>query len=236
MRYDVTLRHRTVISFPFALLSCALGWACSSPTSPVSSAASARPGSPPPPSPTVVRYRVSGVVTDDTGAPIAGVPLELDYPRGGNFASPPARCIPQAGCFISTSTNDRGEYAVSFEPGLGWVFNADGAGLIYSLRDGFEHDIQLLPRGAPDIQQPLRLRRVRTVSAGQPITVSIERDSALCSDLEDWWLLTNRCEVVTVLTGEAGTLTVEASAAQAAGDVAHVFFATSGRYTTTQRD
>jgi hypothetical protein len=64
--------------------------------------------------------------------------------------------------------------------------------------------------------------------------VSIEPESALCSDLEDWWMLTSRCENVQILVDKPGTLTIEARAANAEGISPVVFFATSGRYTTVQ--
>jgi hypothetical protein len=56
----------------------------------------------------------------------------------------------------------------------------------------------------------------------------------LCWDAEDWLLLTRRCEIVTVVVGETGTLTIEAHASDAGGVLPMLFFATSGRYTTTQ--
>lgn len=235
MTHAFTLRRAAVIS---ALLICVLGWACGSPTSPSSGpqstgVASTPPPPSPPPAPTFVRYNVSGVVTDESGAPLPGVSITVDYPPGGSFASPPGRCVQNMLCLISTSSNGRGEYELSFEPGPGIIFMADVAGLAYSYSDGFEQNLQVLPRGTTEIRQTLRLRQERRVNAGQSVAVAIERDSTMCTDLEDWWLLTYRCEILNVLVGETATLTVEARGVQG-GDSPRVFFATTGRYTTTQ--
>ena len=228
----VKLHGSTGTWWPVAVLIVALVSACDGPSTPT-------PTSPPPTppggsSPTVMRYHVSGSVTDETGSPIAATKLEIDYSRGGGLSSPPSSCSTAPFCVLQIHTNDGGFYEFVFEPGPGPVFGTNGAGLIYSLREGYEVNMQLLPRGAPEIVQNLRLRRVRTVSAGDSITVSIEPDSSLCSDLEDWFILTSRCENVEILAGQAGTLTVEARATEASGIVPIVFFATSGEYTRGQ--
>ena len=225
----VTFHGSTGTWWLVAVMIVALVSACNAPSTPTP------PASPPtPPSPTLLRYHVSGIVTDETGSPIAGARLQVNYSRGGEFSSPSSFCPMADSCLLQTVTNDGGYYEVVFEPGPGPVFRANGAGVISSWPAGYEGNIQLLPRGAPDIVQNLRLRRGRTVSAGQSITVSIESESSLCSDLEDWWLLTRRCESFEILAGKAGTLTVDARPTEAGGIVPVPFFATSGEYTSRQ--
>lgn len=184
----------------------------------------------------MTRYNVTGVVTDEIGSPLAGAVVEVDYIRGGDFSSPPATCPVINGCWIAMRTDGGGHYAFDFEPGTGFVHgpDSDAAGVICSLLDGYETNTQLLPRGTPAIVTNLRLRRMRTLNAGQSVTVTIESDSSLCSDLEDWWLLDKRCENIEVVAGTTGRLTVDARAADAGGTIPVVFFPTSGRYTTTQ--
>jgi hypothetical protein len=176
---------------------------------------------------------VSGVLTDETGSPVAGARVLVDYIRGGEFSDPPASCHSQ-GCFIAAVTDGGGHYDIAFEPGPGPIFLAEGAGVLYSVRDGYQTAIQLLPRGAPEIVQNLRLHRSRTVTAGQSFMVSIEPQSSSCSDLEDWYLLNNKCEEVDVLTAEAGRLTIEGRPVAAGGIIPVIFFATTGRYTSLQ--
>lgn len=240
MRNDVTaLRTTAGMCSPIAILVAALGCSRSSPNSPsppVQSEVSPPPPVPPPPAVSTL-YHVTGIVADETSSPIADARVEVDY-SGGRGPSDPASFCPGPGsfafCWLTTATNGTGSYEVAFEPGEGSVFGADGAGLIYSWRDGYDTDIQVLPRGGPEILKNLRLRRARTLHAGQSITVSIEPESALCSDLEDWWILTSRCENLQIVTDQAGTLTIEARARDAGGAVPIVFFATSGRYAGLQ--
>ena len=228
-------RDTASISLPVAVLIAALGWACNSPSSPSPSvpSESSPPPSPGPPSPTAIRYHVSGIVADETGSPIAGADVEVEYSRRGAFSSPPSVCS-EGFCWIHTVTNSAGYYDVVFEPAKAPMDGVSAAALINSWRDGYQTDIQLVPTGTPDIVENLRLRRLRTINAGQSITVSIEPESALCSDREDWSLLTSRCENVQILVDKPGTLTIEARAVDAGGIIPVIFFATSGQYTTGQ--
>ena len=182
----------------------------------------------------MTRYSVTGVVTDEIGSPVAGAGVEVNYSPGGDFSSPPAHCPLSNFCWIAMQTDGGGNYAFAFDSGHGLLYgpDSDGAGVIYSFADGYDPNIQLLPRGAPAIVANLRLRRVRPVNAGESVTLTIEPDSSLCSDLEDWWQLARRCENIQVVAGTTGRLTVDARAADAGGTIPFVSFATSGRYTT----
>ena len=96
----------------------------------------------------------------------------MDYRLGGESGSPQANCGGQD-CWLSTVTSGSGYYEVVFEsaPGPLWVAGEDvGAGLIFSWRDGYEGDIQVLPRGTAEIVQNLHLHPVRTVCAGESFT------------------------------------------------------------------
>jgi hypothetical protein len=171
-------------------------------------------------------------VTDQAGSPISGVGVEVDYPRAGGESSPPSHCPSVASfCWLTTLTNDRGDYAVEFEPGPwpGSSLWGGGIGYIYSFHEGYETNIQWVPTGTTTAVQNLRLRPVRRISAGGSIVISVEPDSSLCSDLEDWWVSNSRCEIVRI-EATAGTLVVEARAAEAGGVVPLVFWATTGNY------
>jgi hypothetical protein len=167
-------------------------------------------------------------VTDQAGSPISGAVVEVDYGRGGGESSPPSFCPPTfvPFCWLTTLTNDGGVYAVEFEAG---PWPGHGIGYAYSWHDGYETDIQWVPTGSTTAVQNFRLRPVRRISAGASTVVSVEPDSSLCSDLEDWWVLNSRCEVVRI-EATAGTLVVEARAVEAGGVVPLVFWATTGNY------
>ena len=79
------------------------------------------------------------------------------------------------------------------------------------------------------VVQNLRLRRVRTINAGASLTVSVEPDSALCTDFEDLFAFEYRAEVIRVVVDKPGTLVIEAQPMDA-GQAATFFFATTGNY------
>jgi len=211
-------------------MSVAVTAACgSTPTSPAPTPAPT-PAPSPAPAPTITRYHVTGRVTQENGSPLSGAGVEVDYREGGGgFSDPPARCH-SLGCWLFARTDPAGNYDVTFEPGPGPIFLGQGAGVIYGLMEGFATNTQLLPRGSAEIVQNLRLRPVRRIDVGQSIEVTVEPDSSLCSDLEDLYALSYRCEFVDVVAPTPGTLLVELRGS-VGGVVPTVFWTTSGNYT-----
>jgi hypothetical protein len=204
------------------ILMVALGLACGSASAPTSPAPSASPQ--PSPAPGFARYTVSGRVTDETGVSIAAATVEVQYPP------PPGRF----GAFVTTKTNDGGFYELAFDTDrpLNWVGLSNVAGVVNSFAAGYTPNSQLVPWGTPIFASNLRLHQARTIRAGESITVSIEADSSICSDQEDWFLSGNRCDSFTVLTDTAGTLSVEAR--EPGAIVPIIFSATSGWYARQQ--
>ena len=92
------------------------------------------------------------------------------------------------------------------------VGGSDGIwGLVYAGgNDEYELSTQLLPSGAAEIVKNVRLRRGRTINAGQSITVPIEPDSSLAWDDEDWLDRNRVWEKLHVRAHAAGTLTIDA--------------------------
>jgi len=163
----------------------------------------------PAPAPTIARYHVTGRVTQENGSLLSGAGVEVDYAGGGGaFSDPPAHCH-SLGCWLLTRTDPAGRYDVTFEPGPGPIFLAQGAGVMYGFMEGFATNVQLLPRGSAEIGQNLRLRPVRRIDVGQSIEVTVEPDSSLCSDLEHLYALSYRCEFVDVVAPTPGTLLLE---------------------------
>jgi hypothetical protein len=164
-------------------------------------------------------YHASGVVTDETGAPMGGALVSIAFAPYGT-----------AGAGVATPTNGAGQYQLDFSPGgpLGYLPNASGTITAYS--PGFQVNQQSLAWGATDVVKNLRLRAVKGVEAGQSLTVSIDADDSICSDQEDWFIPQSRCEQFTVRPGSVGTLMIEARAVTDGGPVPIVFSATSGWY------
>jgi hypothetical protein len=173
-------------------------------------------------------------VTDEAGAPIAGALVEVDHGKVAQ-SSTTSHC-PGGGafCWVATRTNERGEYAVEVEAGLlrntpaiGYQY-APGIGYIYSYASGYETNVQWVPAGGPLLVHDLQLRAERPIRPGESTSVSVGPTSMLCTDLEDLWLLGNRCEVIQVESA-AGTLIVDARTAGGA-PAPLLFWATSGNY------
>lgn len=225
---DVTCHRRPDLSLVLGVLFVSLAWACDSapPRTPGSPSSSPSSSPAPPPPGAVARYHLSGRVTDHAGSPVSGATVELDYAGPGGDSNPPSFCPFTSFCWLTTSTNDRGDYAVEFEAG---PWPGRGIGYVYSLHANYETNIQWVPTGSTTAVQNLRLRPIRRISAGVSTVVSVEPDSSLCSDLEDLWVLNSRCEAVQI-EAPAGTLVVEARAVEAGAAVPLVFWATSGNY------
>jgi hypothetical protein len=140
-----------------------------------------------------VRYHISGIVTDENGSPIANVEVALvDHPRNDRKAT--------------ASTDSRGHYEMVFETaGAGLFLIYVGGG------DEYENYVtQALPSPTPEIVKNLRLRRIRTFEAGQSIAISIDPDSSLAYDGEDWSALDMVWERLHIRVADAGTLNVDA--------------------------
>ena len=160
---------------------------------------------------------------------MSGVLVEVDYAPAGGVSNPPSHCPLAAFCWLVTRTNGLGEYSVEFYartwPERGWPREL---GFVYSFHEGYEVDVQWVPTGSSPAVRDLRLRPTRSIPAGQSIVVSVDATSSLCTDLEDLWVLHNRCEVVGIESG-AGMLNVEARPA-AGGPAPSIFWYTTGNY------
>jgi hypothetical protein len=157
---------------------------------------------------TLQLYQVSGRVTDEMGNRLPGVRVYVQYYRYGGPKT--ALSCPSTSCVQNTLTNADGffefELDASQDPTI-----PGGFGYLYTFRDGYESDVQILPIGATSITKNLRVSQVRRIDAGQSTTVSLAPDSPFCwnanGEYFDW---NRRCEIVRVTAGTAGTLFVEA--------------------------
>jgi hypothetical protein len=142
-------------------------------------------------------YQVTGIVTDDNDSPVANAHLTLYYDNSFKTAK--------------TSTDARGYYSIAFESALrSYDGNADVVGAIFYTGGGEYENyyVQAVPWGTADIVKNLHLRRVRSVDAGQSIVTSIDADSSLAYDGEDFLRMDWVSEKFHVRVDDAGTLTV----------------------------
>ena len=213
------------------ILLASLASACSPSDESSSQPNPTSPTLPTPPAPPASsgRLQMSGRVLDQNGTPLPGVLVEVDYAPAGGVSNPPSHCPLASFCWLATRTNDLGEYSVEFDartwPERGWPREL---GFVYSFHEGFEVDVQWVPNGASPAVRDLRLRPTRSIPAGESIVVSVDATSSLCTDLEDLWVMTSRCELVVIESG-TGILNVEARPA-AGGPAPSIFWYTTGNY------
>ncbi len=166
----------------FVTLLAATAWACDSPTAPRFQ----------PPSPPLEQtiYHLSGVVTDENFAPIGGAEVGLSVVPGGFYMH-------------RTVTDPNGRYRLDFpyrSPPIIAVGASNTVGVTLQMLDW---------AGGDTLVKNLRIRRTRTVDAGESVVTSIDPDSSLCS----WEFETSQdmiCEWLIVRFEGPGTLTVEA--------------------------
>src|SRR5687767_5095588 len=224
-------QHALCVSLLLALgLTVACGSTPTSPSTPSPTQSPTPTPSPtpgPPPSSPIVTH-LTGRVTDEAGSPLAGVLVEVDYSGGGGSSSPPSNCPSIATfCWLVTRTNGGGFYEAEFQLSpkpLGVGVH----GYIYTVDESYETSVQPLMFGS-NVVQNLRLRRPRQIDVGESMTVTVEPDSSLCSDLEDLFAFGYRCEYVRVAARSPGTLRIEMRA-DAGGGVPTVFWTTTGNY------
>src|SRR5262245_57322859 len=136
--------------------------------------------------PSPAGYPLYGLVMDENGSAVANHEVALEEFFTGNKRA-------------TTSTNADGAYQM----GLGTTTTS------FIHAGGGEYDHYYV-QAQVNVVQNLRLRRVRTVEAGQSIAISIDRDSSLAVDGGDWWMLDHVWETLHVRVADAGVLTVDA--------------------------
>jgi hypothetical protein len=104
-------------------------------------------------------------------------------------------------------------------------------GFSYSLHDGYESNVQIVPAGTALIIQNFRLRRVRAISAGESVSLSIDPDSSRCHDSDLLFVWESRCESIEITTNSAGTLVIEARAPGSTNPEFHYWGGRGGRFT-----
>ena len=214
-------------------VSAACGSSPTAPLSTVSTVPSPSPSPPPTPptAPAATSFHVTGIVTDESGTAVDGLPLHFEF-AAGDFAS-----VPELPCnsYCTISTDATGGYELSFKALPSSFYGSPTvAGLIHTWRPGYQTNVQLLPL-RPDIVQHIRLRRTRVIPAGESFNAVIEPDSSMCADMEDWFVWTHRCDAVVIAAQTTGTLVVDGREGAGGAPLPYIFFPSSGgNFTTIQ--
>jgi hypothetical protein len=147
-------------------------------------------------------YRVSGMITDESGAPIPLASVVVDQ-----GASPHDKDAENRWVTASTSHDGRFELVLNAARRHGGP-NKFGLLRAWTENEEFRGHTQRLDWQETDIVTHVRLRRIRTIDAGQSIDVTVGPDSPLCES--GGLSLETVCEWVRVRYSRAGTLTVGA--------------------------
>jgi hypothetical protein len=144
--------------------------------------------------PSPVPVQLSGVATDDDGAPVSGVTVFV-YPRGARTPS---------GDVVTTVTDGSGRYSITFNssqliPDLVVSVHTEKSG--YESADYYNGPISRLP-GASAFVRDLRIYRIRYVPVGQSTTIDVKAGDPECAITDNGG---SRCRTVR-LTGPPGAM------------------------------
>jgi hypothetical protein len=144
--------------------------------------------------PSPVPVQLSGVATDDDGAPVSGVTVFV-YPTD---ATPPS------GNAVTTVTDGSGRYSITFNslfliPDLVVSVHTEKSG--YEAADYYNGPIGRSP-GASTFVRDLRMYRVRYVPVGQSTTIEVKAGDPECAITDNGG---SRCRTVR-LTGPPGAM------------------------------
>jgi hypothetical protein len=148
----------------FAIL-VSIGWGCGS--NPIRPSLTSDPRSAPT-GPAAIPFRGFGVVTNDDGAPLAGANVTLTY-------QPDLAAIQSA----SGVTAADGRYELQLnarQPG-------NVSAVVRAVSSAEYNPSEQYVRVADGVERNLRLRRVRTITAGQSAAIKFDDDSSVCSSL-----------------------------------------------------
>jgi hypothetical protein len=180
-------------------------------------------GSPPPPQSasgaSATQFHISGTVRNDTGAPVAGVKVEVQ----SLTSSTPGTYF----TYLSTRTDQAGRYSLAFFSMPGALLGPESvrANLVafvwvWSDDSGLNGDFQYVNAVTSEISKDFRLRRVPRLTAGEDVTVTIQPDSPICvsnaQDFHPWpeeWV----CSNVHIVAPASGRLVVTATPTSPSG-------------------
>lgn len=137
-------------------------------------------------------FEVSGVVTDDQGAPVAGAAVTMAYWLAGRIGRP------------SVLTDASGGYAITFSSNPWMSTNGRGAARAEVVAAGYDWYWRTVVASSSPIVESFRLHRIKRITAGDSIVVSVTPENGECLG----WLY-GPCGRVSVAALADGRLTIE---------------------------
>jgi hypothetical protein len=140
-------------------------------------------------------FEVTGIVTDDQGVPMAGAEVTMAHSLGGMFHRPSVR------------TDAAGRYTIAFtsNPWTNGLTGSRGAARAEVVVAGFDWYWRTVVATSPRLVEDFRLHRIKRVTAGGSIALSVSPDIGECTG----WLY-GPCGRLRVVAPAGGNLTVEA--------------------------
>jgi hypothetical protein len=135
-------------------------------------------------------FRLTGVVTDDDGRPVAAAKVSVQ-PWLYAMPSPPR---------VSTMTGADGSYTIDFN---GMRDAAGGVGYVYGDQTDHETVVRYLQPSGQTLAQNLHLYRINRLTAGADASIVVRQDDSICG-LDDTW----NCRTVRVTSLSAGKVTL----------------------------
>lgn len=157
-----------------------------------------------------ITYHVTGTVTDDDGAPLAGATLCFDFVSSSTAGAPFSR--------ISVKSDSDGKFsadvtAVRFQSGPPGM--ADAFAMVLTSKDSaYDFDYRYVQASAVSDMR-ITLHRRRQIVAGDSVEITIAPDDAIClnnvQDMHPWpveWV----CRTIYILPPADGTVIIYAGA------------------------
>jgi hypothetical protein len=176
----------TTIPLAIAVLVISLAAACKGggPTTPT--------GTPPPSSGET--FEVTGIVTDEQGAPVAGAAATMAYWLDGRVRRP------------SVLTDALGSYTIEFTSNPWTSTNGRGAARAEVGAEGYDWYWRTVLATSPRLVENFRLLRIKRITAGDSIVLSVTPDNGECLG----WLY-GPCGRIRVAAVADGNLTIDAN-------------------------
>jgi hypothetical protein len=137
-----------------------------------------------------VTFRLTGMVTDDDGRPVAEAKVSV-RPWLYAMPNPP---------LVSVMSGADGSYTIDFN---GMRDAAGGVGYVYGEQPDHEPAVRYLQQPGQTLAQNLHLYRINRLTAGADASIVVRQDDSFCG-LDDAW----NCRTMRVTSPSAGKVTL----------------------------
>src|SRR5688572_24523045 len=130
----------------------------------------------PTPSPEAPKLQFLGAVTDEDGMPLVGASVVVEYQHpNGQYQ------------YHELKTIENGRYSAHLPARANAQIygQPNTLAVMHSWHTGYDWNVQIVGGNAAENEIDFRLRRPRRIDAGASVTLTVDRFSSLCADL-DW--------------------------------------------------